>query len=383
MAKILSVVGARPQFVKAAPTSAAIRRRHEEVLVHTGQHYDDNLSAVFFDELGIPEPDYNLGVGSATHAVQTGEMMRRLDDVVEEESPHLVLVYGDTNSTLSAALVAAKRDPLLAHVEAGLRSYNMDIPEEVNRVLTDHCSDLLFVPSQSAADNLAAEGLTEGVHVTGDVQYDALLYACETARERSTILDEVGVADGEYVLATVHRPSNTDDPNRLEALMAGLATSPLPVVFPVHPRTEHALKEHGLWADVVADDTICAIDAVGYLDFVRLLDGAERVATDSGGVQKEAFYLATRCITLRPETEWVETVECGWNVLVDADPVAIERELARTDPLPERPSLYGDGDAAEAIRLALEAELSAEAGCGDRDDVAPPRTVEDSRADGR
>ena len=381
MAKVLSVVGARPQFVKAAPTSAAIRRSHEEVLVHTGQHYDDNLSAVFFDELGIPEPDYNLGVGSATHAVQTGEMMRRLDDVIERESPHLVLVYGDTNSTLAAALVAVKRDPLLAHVEAGLRSYNWAIPEEVNRVLTDHCSDLLFVPAESAADNLAAEGLTEGVHVTGDVQYDALLSARETARERSTIVEEVGVADGEYVLATVHRPSNTDDPRRLEALMDGLATSTLPVVFPVHPRTEHALKEHGLWTGVVGSETIRVIDAAGYLDFVRLLDGAERVATDSGGVQKEAFYLATRCITLRSKTEWVETVECGWNVLVDADPAAIERDLARTDPLPQRPSLYGDGEAAEAIRRILDAQLPVAAGSQENDEVATPS--ENSRIDGR
>jgi len=378
VAKVLSVVGARPQFVKAAPTSAAIRRSHEEVLVHTGQHYDEELSAVFFDELGIPEPDYNLGVGSASHAVQTGEMMRRLDEVVERESPHLVLVYGDTNSTLAAALVAVKRDPLLAHVEAGLRSYNWDIPEEVNRVLTDHCSDLLFVPSAGATDNLAAEGITEGVHVAGDVQYDALLGARETARERSTILEELGVADGEYVLATVHRPANTDDPHRLEALMTGLGRSRLPVVFPVHPRTEHALRDYGLWGAVAGDDTIRAIDAVGYLDFVRLLDGAERVATDSGGVQKEAFYLATRCVTLRPETEWVETVECGWNVLVDADLAAIERALASDEPLPEPPSLYGDGNAAESIARILDVRLPVAAGTREGEGIATrsadPRT---------
>ncbi|KAB1189957.1 UDP-N-acetylglucosamine 2-epimerase (non-hydrolyzing) [Haloferax sp. MBLA0076] len=351
--KILSVVGARPQFIKAFPVSAALRREHDEVLVHTGQHYDESLSGVFFDELDIPKPDYNLGVGSGPHAVQTAEMMHRLDAVVADEDPDVVLVYGDTNSTLAAALVASKRDPLLAHVEAGLRSHNWEMPEEVNRVLTDHCSDLLFAPSESAALTLESEGIHDGVYVTGDVQYDAILQVRSTARDRSTVLEDMGLRDGEYVLATVHRAANTDDRSRLEAIVSGLADAGRPVVFPVHPRTENALHEAGLWEQVTTNENILLVDPVGYLDFVRLLDGAERVATDSGGVQKEAFYLDKRCVTLRGETEWVETVDAGWNTLVGADAVAIRTALQTDDPLPEKPSLYGDGTAAARIEDAL------------------------------
>ncbi|KAB1185101.1 MULTISPECIES: non-hydrolyzing UDP-N-acetylglucosamine 2-epimerase [Haloferax] len=351
--KILSVVGARPQFIKAFPVSSALRRHHDEVLVHTGQHYDESLSGVFFDELDIPKPDYNLGVGSGSHAAQTAEMMVRLDEVIADEDPDIVLVYGDTNSTLAAALVASKRDPLLAHVEAGLRSHNWEMPEEVNRVLTDHCSDLLFAPSESAALALEREGIHDGVYVPGDVQYDAILQVRNTARERSTILEDLGLRDDEYILATVHRAANTDDWSRLEAIVTELAEAGRPVVFPVHPRTENALREAGLWSLVADDENILLVDPVGYLDFVRLLDGAERVATDSGGVQKEAFYLDTRCVTLRDETEWVETVDSGWNTLVGADPLAIRTALQSTEPLPEKPSLYGDGRAADRIVEAL------------------------------
>lgn len=353
MSKILSVVGARPQFIKAFPVSAALREKHDEVLVHTGQHYDDSLSGVFFDELEIPKPDYNLGVGSGPHALQTAEMMRQLDSVVETEAPDIVLVYGDTNSTLAAALVASKRDPLVAHVEAGLRSYNWEMPEEVNRVLTDHCSDMLFAPSNSAAQILESEGIHDGVYVTGDVQYDAILRARSTAREQSTVLEDMGLRDGEYVLATVHRANNTDDRTRLETIVNGLSSAGKPVVFPIHPRTEKALKEAGLWTRVVEDEHLIVVEPVGYLDFVRLLDGAERVATDSGGVQKEAFYLDKRCVTLRDETEWVETVDAGWNTLVGADEKAIELALQSVDELPEKPSLYGDGNAAARIKDAI------------------------------
>ncbi|KAB1191226.1 MULTISPECIES: non-hydrolyzing UDP-N-acetylglucosamine 2-epimerase [Haloferax] len=351
--KVLSVVGARPQFIKAFPVSNALRREHDEVLVHTGQHYDESMSGVFFDELDIPKPDYNLGVGSGTHAAQTAEMMQRLDTVIADEAPDVVLVYGDTNSTLAAALVTSKREPRLAHVEAGLRSHNWEMPEEVNRVLTDHCSDLLFAPSESAALTLETEGIHDGVYVTGDVQYDAILQARSTAREHSTVLDELGLQDGEYVLATVHRAGNTDDRTKLESIMTGLADAGKPVVFPVHPRTKNALEASGLWATVTDDENILLVEPVGYLDFVRLLDGAERVATDSGGVQKEAFYLDKRCVTLRDETEWVETVDAGWNTLVGADVDAIRTALQSTEPLPEKPSLYGDGTAAERIVDAL------------------------------
>jgi UDP-N-acetylglucosamine 2-epimerase (non-hydrolysing) len=350
--KVLTVVGARPQFVKAFPVSRQLRDAHDEVLVHTGQHYDEGLSDVFFEELAIPEPDHHLGVGSASHATQTAEMMTGIERLIESEDPDAVLLYGDTNSTLAGAVVAAKEDVTVAHVEAGLRSGNWAMPEEVNRVLTDHASDLLFAPSEAAAANLREEGLTDGVTVTGDVMQDAVLHARERAAEGSTILAELGVDDGEYVLATVHRAGNTDDPDRLAAIMSGLTASSRPVVFPAHPRTVGALEQHGLW-EAYADE-IRLIEPVGYLDFVRLLDGAERVATDSGGVQKEAFYLDTPCVTLRDETEWTETVDCGWNVLVGADEAAIREALSTDFVPPEKPPLYGDGSAAATIREVLD-----------------------------
>ncbi|MFC5135096.1 MULTISPECIES: non-hydrolyzing UDP-N-acetylglucosamine 2-epimerase [Haloferacaceae] len=344
---VLSVVGARPQFVKAFPVSRLLRERAREVLVHTGQHYDFGMSDVFFEELDIPEPEYNLGVGSANHAVQTAAMLRELDAVVESEDPDLVLVYGDTNSTLAGALVAAKRDVPVGHVEAGLRSGNWSMPEEVNRVLTDRCSDLLFVPSERAVGTLAGEGITDGVTVTGDVMYDAVLRVRDRAVAEATVLDDLDLDRGEYVLATVHRQANTDDPERLAAIVEGLASSPRRIVVPLHPRTKNALERHDLLERTIAALTLT--DPVGYVDFLGLLAGAERVATDSGGVQKEAFYLDTRCITLRDETEWVETVEAGWNELVGADSGEIRRALRRTDELPEKPPLYGGGHAAERV----------------------------------
>lgn len=350
--RILSVVGARPHFVKAFPLSQAIRKRHDQVLVHTGQHYDEKLSDVFFEELAIPLPDHHLGVGSAGHAEQTAAMMTGIEDLVVEESPDVVLVYGDTNSTLAGALVAAKADATLAHVEAGLRSNNWNMPEEVNRVITDHCSDLLFAPTDQAEANLNAEGLYDGVHLTGDVMYDAILAAKDLAVARSQILDELGLTEGEYVLSTIHRAGNTDDPDRLEAILDALIDIPKPVVFPVHPRTEAALREYELWGRAMA--RLMVIEPLGYLDFVGLLAKAERVATDSGGVQKEAFYLGRPCVTMREETEWVELVECGWNQLVGADPDMIRAAL--NDPIAQRPrpSLYGDGNAAEKIVAALD-----------------------------
>jgi UDP-N-acetylglucosamine 2-epimerase (non-hydrolysing) len=353
--KVLSVVGARPQFVMAFPVSRALRARGDEVLVHTGQHYDEELSDVFFTELGIPEPDYNLGVGSGTHATQTARVMERLDPVVADEAPDALLVYGDTNSTAAAAMVGAKRDTDVVHVEAGLRSFDREMPEEQNRVVTDHVSDLLLSPTERGAENLAAEGLANRTVVTGDVMYDALLWARDRAAGATTVLADHELASGEYVLATVHRAKNTDDPARLSAILDGLASVPEPVVLPVHPRTESALRDHGLW------DRACAglrvIDPVGYLPFVRLLDGARRVATDSGGVQKEAFFLDTPCVTLREETEWVETVEAGWNELVGADTDAITTALTRDWPLGEKPHPYGDGDAASVVAEAVDVHL--------------------------
>ena len=350
--KIATVVGARPQFIKAFAVSRKLRPEHDEFLVHTGQHYDEKLSNVFFDELGIPEPEYNLGVGSDTHGRQTAAMLEGIEEIIETESPDIVLLYGDTNSTLAGAIAAAKIEPVVAHVEAGLRSYNRAMPEEINRVLTDHASDLLFAPSESAVETLAEESITEGVHFVGDVMYDAILWAREVAQERSDVLSRVGVSEEKYTLATVHRAGNTDSKENLQAIVDGLAMGPNPVVLPVHPRAEKRLKEYGMWSE--AREKLTVIDPVGYLDFVRLLDGAQQVATDSGGVQKEAFYLDTPCVTMRDETEWVETVESGWNVVVGADSKAIERELASIEPPIVKSTPYGNGDAAERIVTVLE-----------------------------
>jgi UDP-N-acetylglucosamine 2-epimerase (non-hydrolysing) len=350
--KVLSVVGARPQFVKAFPVSRALADEgHEEVLVHTGQHYDEEMSDVFFEELGIPEPAHNLGVGSDGHVRQTARMMTGLIELAEEEDPDCLLVYGDTNSTLAGALVATQTNRRLVHVEAGLRSGNREMPEETNRILTDHVSDVLCAPTTEAVENLANEGLADRTVQTGDVMYDAVLWARERARERSDVLERQELADGEYVLATVHRAANTDDTERLAAILDALADADAPVVLPAHPRTESRLREYDMWER--ATERLQVVEPVGYLDFVRLLDGAERVATDSGGVQKEAFFLRTPCVTLREETEWVETVEAGANVLAGADADAIREALARSDWSYGETNPYGDGDAAAVVADAL------------------------------
>lgn len=353
--KILSVVGARPQFVKASVVSRLLQDTHEEILVHTGQHYSDALSKIFFEELAIPTPTYNLGVGSDTHGQQTAAMLTGIEEILLEELPDIVLLYGDTNSTLAGAIAAAKLEVTIAHVEAGLRSYNRSMPEEINRILTDHVSDLLFVPSKTAEEILMGEGITTGVHLVGDVGYDAICWAQERASKQSDVLDQLALEEGDYVLSTVHRAENTDDPDRLTSIFEALASTPQRVVLPIHPRTEQALREYDLWTDV--NQEIEIITPVGYLDFTQLLDGAARVATDSGGVQKEAFYLETPCVTLRDETEWRETVDCGWNQLVGADREAISEAL-RTESWPESaPEIYGDGHAAEKIVNVLKNEL--------------------------
>jgi UDP-N-acetylglucosamine 2-epimerase (non-hydrolysing) len=350
--KVLTVVGARPQFIKAAAVSRELRRNHEEVLIHTGQHYDEEMSDVFFDELGIPEPDDNLEVGSDSHGAQTAEMLVGLEERIEAEDPDAVLVYGDTNSTLAAAIAAAKMDTDLAHVEAGLRSYNRAMPEEINRVLTDHAADLLFAPSRRAVENLREESVPGAVHDTGDVMHDAVLWARDRAADRSSILSDLRVEPGEYVLATVHRAGNTDDPDKLAAILDALADDPREVVLPAHPRTINRMSEYEMRDD--AEEKLTLIDPAGYLDFVRLQDCADVVTTDSGGVQKEAFFLDTPCVTMREETEWRETVEAGWNALVGADGEAIRRALANADPPADKPRPYGDGDAAAKITNLLD-----------------------------
>jgi len=353
--KIATIVGARPQFIKMAPLSKELDKYFEEVVIHTGQHYDHEMDGIFFEELNIAEPDYNLGVGSGSHGYQTGEMLKKIEDILLEEEPELVIVYGDTNSTIAGALAASKLHIKVAHVEAGLRSFNRDMPEEINRIVTDHISDLLFAPSETAVEHLKNEGVVDNVHLVGDLMYDAILWARDIAKEKSYVLERLSLKENQYILSTVHRPSNTDKKENLESIIKALADAKLPVVLPIHPRTRKRLKEFDLWK--TAKEGIKIIDPVGYLDFVRLIDGAERLATDSGGIQKEAFFLDTPCVTVREETEWVETVECGWNVLVGADLEKISDALNQEwVPLPKKPEPYGDGEASKKIVEVLEDE---------------------------
>jgi UDP-N-acetylglucosamine 2-epimerase len=354
--KILTVVGTRPQLVKASPLSRELRRTHQEVLVHTGQHYDHGLSGVFFEELGLPPPDYHLGVGSQPHGAQTGAMMIALEPVVEAARPDLVLVYGDTNSTLAGALVAAKLQIPVGHVEAGLRSFNRRMPEEVNRIATDHVSTWLFAPSEVARRQLEAEGLFQGVHVVGDIMADALRLHGERAAQRANIAARFGLGSRGYYLATLHRAENTDAPEALRNVFRAFDALDRPVVLPLHPRTVRRMESFG----IRAGDNVNLLPPVGYLDMLCLLREATCVLTDSGGVQKEAYYLATPCVTLRAETEWVETVEAGWNVLAGTDPDRIVQTVRRlrVDGPAQRPVLYGDGRTAERIVRILSQGLT-------------------------
>lgn len=348
--KVLSVVGARPQFIKASALSRLIRRHHTEILVHTGQHYDRGMSDVFFEELGMPAPEINLGVGSASHAVQTADMMCRLEPQMVEHQPDWVLLYGDTNSTIAGALVAAKLGLRVAHVEAGLRSFDRRMPEEINRVVTDHLSSLLLCPSQSAVDNLAVEGIHDGVAMVGDVMADVLRGAAAAAAA-SRILERLGLSQHQYAVATLHRAENTDDLTRLEQILGALRGAHIPVVLPLHPRTRARLVGHDASG---TGGALRMIDPVGYHDMVKLVGGARMVLTDSGGLQKEAYWLGVPCVTLRDQTEWTETVAAGWNILTGADPGRIAAALSSFVPPAERPSLYGDGRAAERVVAELE-----------------------------
>ncbi len=345
--KIASIVGARPQFIKCAPLSRELRKNYEEILVHTGQHYDHEMSDIFFEELGIPEPDYNLGIGSGNHGEQTGKMVIEIEKVFLKEKPDLVLVYGDTNSTLAGALAASKLHIRVAHVEAGLRSYDRRMPEEINRVLTDHISNLLLCPTQTAVDNLAKEGITEGVHLVGDVMVDALEYNKKVAEEKSRIIEELGLEKRRYLVITVHRPSNTDSMDNMSNIIKALDESGKTVVFPLHPRTEKYLREYGLLDRMPVN--VRLIQPMGYWDMVRLMGSAEKVLTDSGGIQKEAYILKVPCITLRENTEWVETLEGGWNVLAGVDRGRIVEALNRFKPQSKQKDIFGKGDASVRI----------------------------------
>lgn len=359
MTKVLTVVGARPQFIKAATVSRVIRDAVgadvSEIIVHTGQHYDEKMSKVFFEELDIPPPDYNLGISDLSHGAMTGRMLEAIETVILREMPDWVLVYGDTNSTLAGALAAAKLHVPLAHVEAGLRSFNMRMPEEINRIVADRVSRLLFCPTDVAVQNLAREGITVGVHNVGDVMYDAVLHYGAKAKHGSRILHDLELAERGFVLATCHRQENTDDPVRIAGIVTGLAriSGDLPVVFPMHPRTRKRLSDLGLDALL---NCLRVIAPVSYLDMIALEQGATVIVTDSGGVQKEAYFFGAPCITMRDETEWVETVACGWNCLAGADPeriVAAYEAQTGFDTDADRPAFYGDGCAAKKILAAL------------------------------
>jgi UDP-N-acetylglucosamine 2-epimerase (non-hydrolysing)/UDP-GlcNAc3NAcA epimerase len=351
--RITTVIGNRPQFIKAAAVSRRIREQHEETLVHTGQHYDDEMSEIFFEELGIPAPDHQLGIGSGSNTAQTAKMLSAVEPLLQEQRPDLVLVYGDTNSTLAGALAAAQARVPVAHVEAGMRSFDRSMPEELNRVLTDHASDLLFCSTVTAVGNLEREAAAGDVHLVGDVMADVSLAFAPIAAERSRALEELAVEPGGYLLVTAHRAGNVDDPERLERLVALIERLPGDVVFPLHPRTAKRLDEAGLRDRLEAASGLRLVPPLGYLDFLELTRNARAVLTDSGGVQKEAFLLETPCITLRDTTEWVETVVASWNVLVDLDADAAVAALDQPVPTGKRPDLYGGGRAAERIRDVL------------------------------
>jgi UDP-N-acetylglucosamine 2-epimerase len=349
--KIISVVGARPQFIKHSPLSYELRKFHQCILIHTGQHYDYYMNKVFFDELGIPEPDYNLEVGSGTHAYQTGEMMKGIEDILVKEQPDLVIVYGDTNSTLAGALAAVKTHFKIAHVEAGLRMFDKSFPEEINRVLADHCSDYLFCPTQTAIDNLKHEGLTNGVYLTGDVMVDALNFNKEIA-ERSNILNILDLTGLKYTLVTLHRANNTDIRQNLENIVNALIKLDKlgeKIVFPIHPRTAKMLKTYGFFDRL--REKVLLIEPLGYLEFLKLMNHASKILTDSGGIQKEAYILKIPCITLMEKTCWPETVNDGWNMLVGTDAENIIKSVQNFKPSHRYSNFFGQGACEKIMRI--------------------------------
>jgi UDP-N-acetylglucosamine 2-epimerase len=356
--RILTVIGNRPQFVKAAAVSRLLRETHEELIVHTGQHYDDEMSRIFFDELGVPAPDRELHAGGGTNTETTARILGLLEGEIAAAAPDMVLVYGDTNTTLAAALAAAQAHVPVGHVEAGMRSFDRAMPEELNRVLTDHASDLLLCSTATAIENLEAERVAGAAHLVGDVMADVSLTFRPIAEERSTVLADHDLQDGGYLAVTAHRAGNVDDPERLELLVGLLEALPVPAVLPLHPRTAARLDETGLRARLDAAPGIVLTPPLGYLDFMKLAAHARAVLTDSGGVQKEAYLLGVPCVTLRATTEWVETVDSGWNVLVDLDRDVALAALERQPPGGEQPELYGGGHAAERVRDVLGAYTS-------------------------
>jgi len=349
--KVVSVVGTRPQLIKVAPFSRELRKVHQEILVDTGQHYDEDMAGNFYSELGIPKPDYLLGVGSASHGEQTARMLTGIEKILIAERPSIVVVFGDTNSTLAGALAASKIGIPVAHIEAGLRSYDRSMPEEINRVITDHVSAMLFCPTAISKDNLKKEGITEGVHFVGDIMVDTLEESRCAARKHAKILDRLGLARREYQFMTVHRPSNTDQKANMKSILKGVGASGVETVFAVHPRTARRLREFRLEN---LPKNIRLIEPVGHTDAVSLVENSLRVLTDSGGLQKEAYLLGVPCITLRDRTEWIETVRAGWNTLVGADADKIRKAVATFTPPKERPRLFGRQGVAKRMVMLME-----------------------------
>ncbi|HMD51479.1 MAG TPA: UDP-N-acetylglucosamine 2-epimerase (non-hydrolyzing) [Solirubrobacteraceae bacterium] len=350
--RILTVVGNRPQFIKAAAVSGPLRERHEEILVHTGQHYDDSLSEVFFSELGLARPDRELGIGGASNASQTARMLAALEPLLAEVRPHATLIYGDTNSTLAGGLAGAQANVEVVHVEAGMRSFDRTMPEELNRVLSDHLAGLLLCSSEVAAENLRRESVAGRVEVVGDVMVDVALRWQPIARERSEIPAAYGLEPGRYLLLTAHRAGNVDDPARLRALVELIEALPEAVLIPLHPRTRSRLLQAGLLERLEQVEGVRLTEPLGYVEFTALLCQSRAVLTDSGGVQKEAYLAGVPCVTLRANTEWVETVQTGWNTLADLDPRLALEALGRQPPARREP-LYGDGHAAERCVEAI------------------------------
>jgi UDP-GlcNAc3NAcA epimerase len=353
---VLTVVGNRPQFIKAAAVSSPLRQSHDEVLIHTGQHFDEELSGIFFNELGLPSPDRELGISRGSNTSQVARMLAALEPVVGELTPDVVLVYGDTNSTLAGALAGSQAGIPVAHVEAGMRSFDRSMPEELNRVLADHASALLLCSSHVAAENLQREGVNGSVELVGDVMVDVAMSVQPRARTRLDLVRAHGLSTGEYVLATSHRAATVDDPSRLAQLVDLLLAVPYPLLLPLHPRTHGRLRAAGLLERLQRSARVVVTPPLGYLELTALLCNARAVITDSGGLQKEAYLAGMRCITLRATTEWVETVEMGWNRLVDLD-IAATLEALEREPPGERPQLYGDGHASERVVAALTLHL--------------------------
>ncbi|WP_158737175.1 non-hydrolyzing UDP-N-acetylglucosamine 2-epimerase [Alteribacillus sp. YIM 98480] len=353
--KILTVVGARPQFVKACMLSRKLRSQSiiKEVIVHTGQHYNHNMSDAFFSQLALPKPDHNLGIGSDKQGKQTARMLSKIEEVLLSERPDIVLVYGDTNSTLAGSLAASKHHIPVAHVEAGLRSFNKKMPEEINRVLTDHMSTLLFCPTQTAVENLEKEGIRNEVYMTGDIMYDAILHYKSIALHQSNICARLNIKPKNYYLVTVHRAENTDDPHRLRTLLKVLTQLNENIVFPLHPRTKQRIKHWNL-LDLLSSKNIKVIEPINYFDMLTVESHAKAILTDSGGVQKEAYMLRTPCITLRDETEWIETVQAGWNHVTGVSDSQTILDVVRKTIVPKAyPNLFGNGDTSETIYKIL------------------------------